>query len=255
LTITDSHSRFLLRCQAVSRPDYKQTRAWFELTFREYGLPLVIHTDNGSPFAGTGIGGLSRLSVWWIRLGILPERSRPAQPQDNARHERMHLTLKQETAQPPWRTLRRQQPAFDSFRQEYNHQRPHEALGNRPPAAVYQGSPRQFPSRLPALEYDIGVEVCRVRAHGQINWRGREIFLGEALSEQLVGLDALDERNWRIRLGPVVLGWLDTRTGKVMSRLARGAALGTAPPTPLCGDPQMPRRRLVVSPAALGLHE
>ena len=128
LTITDAHSRYLLRCHIVEKADTPHVAAIFDAAFREHGLLLVIHTDNGVPFASRAPGGLSRLSMRGVRLGIVPERSRPASPQDNGRHERMHSTLKQSTLQPPERTARRQQEAFDRFQHDYNHERPHEAL-------------------------------------------------------------------------------------------------------------------------------
>ena len=128
LTITDAHSRYLLRCQITPRADTIHVAAIFDAAFRQHGLPLVIHTDNGVPFASRAPGGLSRVSMRWVKLGIVPQRSRPASPQDNGRHERMHSTLKQATLQPPERNARRQQDAFDRFLHEYNHDRPHEAL-------------------------------------------------------------------------------------------------------------------------------
>jgi transposase InsO family protein len=127
LTISDASSRYLLRCQAVERTSFEHAQAVFEAAFREYGLPQVIHTDNGVPFASVAPGGLSRLSMWWVKLGIVPERSRPASPQENGRHERMHLTLKQATAQPPKATRREQERAFQQFQRNYNEERPHEA--------------------------------------------------------------------------------------------------------------------------------
>ena len=142
LTITDAHSRYLLRCHIVEKADTPHVAAIFDAAFREHGLPLVIHTDNGVPFASRAPGGLSRLSMRWVRLGIVPERSRPASPQDNGRHERMHSTLKQSTLAPPERTARRQQEAFDRFQHDYNHERPHQALDDKPPASCYAPSAR-----------------------------------------------------------------------------------------------------------------
>ena len=124
LTITDAHSRFLLRCQGLEQTGYEAARPIFEWAFREYGLPQGIRSDNGAPFASRGVAGLSRLSLWWIKLGIVPERIKPGHPQQNGRHERMHLTLKQQTAMPPAGTFRKQQQRFDAFRQEFNHLRP-----------------------------------------------------------------------------------------------------------------------------------
>jgi putative transposase len=136
LTISDAASRYLLRCQAVEQTGGVPVQAVFEAAFREFGLPAVIHTDNGAPFASVAPGGLSRLSMWWVKLGIMPERSRPASPQENGRHERMHLTLKQATAQPPQATRRAQEQAFQQFQRIYNEERPPEALHYRSPAST-----------------------------------------------------------------------------------------------------------------------
>ena len=152
LTISDTHTRYLLRCQAMDRTGGRFVRPLMEATFREYGLPARIRSDNGSPFASTGVGGLSRLSVWWLRLGITPERIAPGHPEQYGRHERLHRTLKQDTAQPPSRTPRAQQQAFDRFRRTYNEERPHEALGRATPASWYEPSLRSFPERLPERE-------------------------------------------------------------------------------------------------------
>jgi len=210
LTITDAHSRYLLRCQTGTDVKYEMVRGLFEATFREYGLPGAIRTDNGSPFASCGVSGLSRLSVWWLKLGIVPERIEPGKPQQNGRHERMHRTLKQETAAPPAQTLRGQQRRFERFRREFNEERPHEALGMLTPAAVYEVSSRAYPERLRDMEYPECVEVRRVKPNGAFNWKNRRVFLGEAFSRELVGLSELTDRYWRVQFGPAVLGVLDT---------------------------------------------
>jgi transposase InsO family protein len=172
LTITDAYSRYLFRCQITAKTDTIHVAAIFESAFREYGLPLVIHNDNGVPFASRAPGGLSRLSMQWVKLGILPERSRLGSPQDNGRHERMHSTLKQATLKPPERTPRRQQDAFDRFRQEYNHERPHEALGDATPADWYTPSCRQMPRRIPELEYGEEVILRRISQQGSLKMNG-----------------------------------------------------------------------------------
>jgi transposase InsO family protein len=153
LTISDAMSRFLVRCDGVTSPDEPTVRPIFESAFREFGLPNAMRSDNGPPFASTALGRLSRLSVWWIRLGIRLERIEPGHPEQNGRHERMHRTLKQETASPPEVNLSRQQRSFDRFRHRYNDERPHEALGQVTPASVYAPSPRPFPNKLPELDY------------------------------------------------------------------------------------------------------
>src|ERR1051325_10168818 len=177
LTITDAHSRYLLRCQITAKTDTVHVAAIFENTFREFGLPLVIHNDNGTPFASCAPGGLSRLSMLWVKLGIRPERSRVASPQDNGRHERMHLTLKQATLHPPERNRWRQQESFDRFRQEYNHERPHEALDDATPASRYTQSCRQMPRRIPELEYPEGTIVRRISQQGSLKMGNERTFI------------------------------------------------------------------------------
>lgn len=211
LTMTDAASRYLLRCQAVEKTDTAAVRAISEAAFREYGLPRAIRTDNGPPFATRGVAGLSRLSLCWMKLGIVPERIRPGHPEQNGRHERMHRTLAEETARPPQANRRRQQEAFDRFRQEYNEERPHEALGQRPPAALYSASPRAYPARVPEPEYDSGIEVRTVYPHGQFFWKGRDVFLGKVLAGERIGLEPIDDRYWCVCFGPFPIAWFDSR--------------------------------------------
>jgi transposase InsO family protein len=209
LTITDAASRYLLRCQIVERTDFVHAQAVFEAAFREFGMPDVIHTDNGVPFASVAPGGMSRLSMWFVRLGITPERSRPGSPQDNGRHERMHRTLKQATAAPPQPTARLQQKAFDEFCHEFNRHRPHQALGDLTPAACYQASPRAYPRRVPEIHYSDDLEIRRVSQQGSIRWRGQRTFISEVFRYEPLGLKPLDERWLRVFFGPVPLGWFD----------------------------------------------
>ena len=210
LTITDAHSRYLLRCQITAKTDTIHVAAIFDSAFREFGLPLVMHNDNGTPFASRAPGGLSRLSLPWVKLGIRPERSRLASPQDNGRHERMHSTLKQATLKPPERNPRRQQESFDRFRLEYNHERPHEALDDATPASGYTPSCRQMPRRLPELEYPEDVIVRRIAQHGDLKMNGERTFISEIFAYEWLGLRALDERYYEVMYGPVKLGFLDT---------------------------------------------
>src|SRR5215831_8109248 len=181
LTISDAFSRYLLRCQAVEKTDSMRIQAIFEAAFREYGMPEAIRTDNGAPFASTAIAGLSRLAVWGMKLGIVPERIEAGHPEQNGRHERMHRTLKQETAQPPAANRREQQRAMERFRQEYNQVRPHEALGMQTPAAVYEPSPRSYPARIPEPEYPHDMQVLHVKSQGQFRWKKQDVFLSEVL--------------------------------------------------------------------------
>jgi putative transposase len=210
LTITDAHSRYLLCCQIAAKTDTMHVEALFDHAFREYGMPAVIHTDNGAPFASRAPGGLSRLSMRWVRLGIIAERSRPASPQDNGRHERMHRTLKQETLRPPERNPRRQQEAFHAWRKIYNDERPHESLDYRTPASCYARSLRVFPRRVPEVEYDADVDVRRISEKGDLKWKGERTFVSETFAYEYVGLRANDERYYEVLYGPLVVGWLDT---------------------------------------------
>jgi transposase InsO family protein len=198
LTITDAHSRYLLRCQAVDAANLEQVKGIYTATFREYGLPFTIRTDNGPPFASRAIAGLSQLSVWLIKLGIVPERIQAGHPEQNGRHERMHLTLQAETAQPPEANRRAQQRRFDQFRHDYNEVRPHEALGQKPPSSQYQASPRTFPERLSEPDYPAAMQVRRVRPGGHFTWKHQDVFLTRALDGESIGLEPVDERYWLV---------------------------------------------------------
>ena len=209
LTISDAYSRYLIRCQALAKTTHELVKPLFEAAFIECGLPRAIRTDNGAPFATRALHGLSRLSVWWVKLGIVPERIEPGKPQQNGRHERMHRTLKQEATRPAQRTLRAQQRRFDQFRGEYNDERPHEALGGATPREHFRPSQRAYPLREPQVQYPEGTTVRRVRSNGEIKWRGRKLYLSEALVGELVGLEQVDDRYWSVLFGPVQLAWLD----------------------------------------------
>ena len=252
LTISDAFSRYLLRCQGLLRTGLEAAQPIFEAAFREYGLPWAIRSDNGAPFASRSVGGLSRLSVWWIRLGVRPERIEPGKPQQNGRHERMHLTLKQQTAQPPASTFARQQRRLDDFRREYNELRPHEALGMETPASLYVPSPRTFPARLAELEYCVGWQRRRVFSGGDFNWKNQPVFVSEVLRGETIGLEPLDDRHWRTYFGPVFLGVLDgyrsrVLTGAALRRLDRqrmqaGLTAATPPAAAPCAALQEPPR-------------
>jgi transposase InsO family protein len=187
LTITDGATRYLIEVRAV-RPDRVGVKEACERVFGEVGLPDALRSDNGPPFGSTGAGGLSQLSVWWLKLGIEPHYIPPASPQDNGRHERMHGTLKQHTSRPAAATIEEQQLRFDAFRQHYNAERPHEALGQVMPARDWRPSPRPMPSRVEEPWYDADHQVRRVRPAGTIKWAGKEIFIGEAFANEIVGL-------------------------------------------------------------------
>lgn len=207
LTISDAHSRMLLCCDILVKPDHDHVRPVFERVFRQYGLPLAIRTDNGPPFASVGAGGLSPLSVWWVKLEIMPERIKPGHPEQNGRHERMHRTLKQEAMNPPAATPQAQQERCNVFLSVYNTERPHEALGQVPPASLYVPSPRPYPEHLGDIQYPPLTEVRRVRSNGQIKWRGELVFVSEALIGELVGITE-DQNAWLVSFGPIPLGLL-----------------------------------------------
>ena len=209
LTITDACSRYLLRCRAVAKTDGVEAQAVFEAVFRECGLPEAIRTDNGPPFASRAPGGLSRLSMWWMRLGIRHERIEPGRPEQNGRHERMHQTLKEQTASPPEASLRRQQETFERFQREYNEERPHEALEYRTPASVYVASARAYPSRLPELEYPPEAQLRRISQQGSVKWKCGRAFVSEVLARQEVGLVEVEEDFLEVYYGGLFLGWLD----------------------------------------------
>lgn len=216
LTMSDAVSRYLLSCQALSGTTCREAYPVFEGVFLEHGLPLAIRTDNGPPFASRGIGGLTRLAVWWIRLGIIPQRIQLGRPDQNGRHERMHRTLKAEACKPPQADHGAQQATFDEFREEYNQERPHEALGDRPPAEFYVPSARPYPATLPELEYPAHFELRRVKRDGRLKWKGAWYYLNEALHRQTVGLVPVNDDRWEIHFGPVVLGVLDDHLGEIL---------------------------------------
>jgi len=216
LTMTDNYSRYVLECRALSHPTYEETQPWFEKAFRKYGIPEAIRTDNGSPFASVALGGLSRLSVWFIKLGIRPERIEPGHPEQNGRHERMHRTLKEETANPPKGDKQEQQEAFDRFVNHYNNERPHEALGQKPPASVYRPSWKPYPDRIPKVDYPGNVEVRHVRQNGEIKWKGEFIYVSESLAGEPVALKQKDEGIWEVRFSFHPLGLLDEWKNRIL---------------------------------------
>lgn len=214
LTVMDHHSRYLLGCQGLSGTGTAMARQYFTRLFREYGMPQRIRTDNGVPFASRAVGGLSRLSIWWIRLGIVPERIEPGKPQQNGRHERMHRTLKRATLRPVSTSLRAQQRRFDLFRQEYNHERPHEALGQTPPACHFQPSSRQYPKILPQPHYPDYFIVKQVRSSGIVYAHAGQVYISHLLGGERVGIEEVDDGIWDIYFGPVRLGSYDLRDQK-----------------------------------------
>jgi len=209
LTVQDQASRYLLRAVAVAGMDTAHVWAVLDAAFREFGLPWTMRSDNGPPFASTGAGGLSALSVRLIKAGVVPERIDPASPQQNGRLERLHLTLQQDTASPPAASLAGQARRLQAFVRVYNEERPHEALGLAVPASLYAPSPRRWSGRLRSPEYARGVVVRRARSNGEIRWRGELIYLTVALKGEPVGIEETEEGHWRVSYGPVLLGTID----------------------------------------------
>lgn len=214
LTVTDQFSRYILGCEAMAAIDEDQAREAMTAMFREYGLPGYMRSDNGPPFASTGLLGLTKLSVFWMRLGIIPERIRPAHPQDNGRHERMHRTLKRETTRPPRANLLQQQERFDGFVVEFNTERPHEALSMKRPAEVYTPSVRRLPSVLPDLTYPTHDDVVIINSRGCTWMSGRGyLYIGSALIGQAVGIREEDDGRVLFSFMDLDLGTFDPRLG------------------------------------------
>mgnify|MGYP002725719073 CR=1 FL=1 len=216
LTICDDFSRFLIVCQTQNSCAYKEARPVFERAFREYGVPDVIRSDNGSPFASASLTGLTRLSAWWARLGVLPERIDAGCPEQNGRHERMHRTLKQETTEPPGSTHRTQQRTFDDFRHMYNDERPHEALDMACPADLYYPAPRDYPERQDEQTYPDDVAVRRVGSGGTFKYDGATLYLTRLLKDELVGIEQTDRRYAKVHFNLVQLAWLDKYEEKML---------------------------------------
>jgi transposase InsO family protein len=206
LTLSDAYSRYLLRCQAMARTDTAHVWPVLEAAFREFGLPHRLRSDNGSPFASVGAGGLSRLAVKVIKAGVLPERIAPGKPQQNGRLERLHLTLLQDIAKPPARNLRAQLERLRRFQKLYNDERPHQALGNDTPAAHYAVSSRRFDGILREPSYGGDHAVRRVRHNGEIRWQGHTIYISAALIGEPVGLAENHNGGWTVSYGPIILG-------------------------------------------------
>jgi transposase InsO family protein len=214
LTITDGCSRFLLACRARRETGYEHARPVFEETFRKYGLPHQILTDSGPPFGSTALAGLSRLSIWWIKLGIHPVRIEPGHPEQNGRHERMHRTLAT-TTRPPAGNLAAQQRRFSQFISEYNEIRPHRALRLQVPADVYEPSTRPYPRATPEVEYDAHFEVRKVDAAGRISWHDRPLRISKVLRGESVGLEPFEDNLYRLYFGPVLLGVFNEQTWEI----------------------------------------
>jgi putative transposase len=238
LTLTDAHSRYLLRCQALARTDTEHVWPVLDAAFREFGLPDRMRSDNGSPFASRGAGGLSRLSVNLIKAGVTPERIAPGKPQQNGRHERMHLTLLQEVASPPASSMREQLKRLREFQRQYNDERPHQALENATPADCYQASARRFDGILREPQYNDDHDVRRVRHNGEIKLSGNMIYISAALVGEPIAL-AENEDGWTVSYGPIVLGTIAHRGDRLQQPKRQGCGLvGNAARSPQGPQPQ-----------------
>jgi putative transposase len=226
-TVTDGFSRYLISLAATGSTQYAECKPPLERAFREYGLPEVIRSDNGSPFASTGTTGLTALSVWWIKLGIRHERIDPGHPQQNGRHERFHLTLL-EAMRPPPPTRAAQARRFAAFVRDYNEERPHESLGQRMPASVYQPSSRALPKRLPEPDYPTEAAVRQIRSNGEMKWRGDFIHISSSLAGEAVAVEETEDGNWQVRFFDVPIGVVDQKTHK-LRRCASAAPQRTEP--------------------------
>lgn len=226
LTLSDAHSRYLLRCQAMARTDTDHVWPVLEAAFREFGLPQRLRSDNGSPFASCGAGGLSQLSVKVIKAGVMPERIAPGKPQQNGRLERLHLTLLRDVANPPARNLREQIARLRSFQRLYNDERPHQALNNDTPAAHYAASSRRFDGVLREPSYGGDQAIRRVRHNGEIRWQGNTIYITAALVGEPVGLTENDDGGWTVCYGPIELGIIAHRGDRLRKPEYRACGLG-----------------------------
>jgi transposase InsO family protein len=224
LTVTDAASRYLLRCQIVEKTDTLRVRGIFEAAFREYGLPLAMRTDNGPPFATRAIAGLSPLAVYLMKLDIVPERIAAGHPEQNGRHERMHRTLKAETANPAAAHARAQQKAFDHFKHIYNEQRPHQALAMKTPASCYTRSEREYPERLPEPEYDVSMQVRKVGPCGTFGWKAEKIFISETLAGERIGMELIENDIWLVYYAAFPIALFDSYQKSIRPLPAKEAA-------------------------------
>ena len=216
LTISDNFSRYLLGCKALQGPRYVPTKKYLEFMFREYGLPQAIRNDNGTPFAGKGIGGLSRLSIWFIQLGIIPERIKKGCPQENGRHERMHRTLKSDVLDIIGHNLKEQQKQFDIFRYDFNNNRPHESLNDQTPNEYYVKSNRPYVEHPHPPEYGFDYTVRQVRQSGEIKFCGQMFYVTELLAGLPVSLKEIADGIWQLQFSFYVLGSVDLRKNKII---------------------------------------
>lgn len=229
-TLTDGHTRYLLRCTSVKSKTTCDVWPIFESAFREYGLPFRVRSDNGPPFATTGAGRISSLSVLLIKAGVTPEWITPGKPQENGRHERMHLTLKNETASPPAESLNAQERLFRQFQHYYNNERPHEALNQQTPSSLYRASDRVWDGRLREPEYPDSYEKRKIGKSGLITWRGKELFLSETLYGEHAGIVEQPNGGFDVYYGPILLGHINLKNEFEKDKLIRRKANSAAVP-------------------------
>lgn len=215
-TLTDGASRFLLRCVRLNRNDTNHVWGVMYAAFREFGLPWYMRNDNGPPFATCGVGRFSELSIRLIKAGVTPEWIDPGKPQQNGRHERMHQTLKSETAMPPEQTLEMQEKKHQDFREYFNFTRPHEAIGQKTPGSIYVASKRKWDGILRSPEYGPEYVVRGVRHNGSIRWKGEEIYVGKTLTGEPIGLKEIEDDRFEVHYGPIILGAIDLNSEFIM---------------------------------------
>ena len=244
LTVCDMHSRYLLGCHAHEAISLSETKSHFTRLFHEYGLPQRIRTDNGVPFASNALARLSTLSVWWIKLGIYPEQIERGKPQQNGKHERMHRTLKKEATIPPEKNLPAQQRRFDAFRQEYNTERPHEALSMKAPSSVYVPSPRRMPKRLGHYDYPHHFEVRRVSRNSGIRWRARWVQVSQTLAEEYIGFEEIEDGIYNVHFCELLIGRFVEETMMIEDIIERVPVRQTVVE---CGNPKTRRKVLPMS--------
>jgi putative transposase len=234
LTVRDGFSRFVLRCDGFLARSATATQRRFACAFREYGLPERIRSDNGGPFASPALAGLSQLSVWWIRLGIMPERIAPGHPEQNGSHEQFHSVLKAETARPPAPNCAAQQQRFRRFCHVYNEERPHEALQDQPPAGHYEPSRRSMPARLPSVDYPGHMEVRLVSSNGCLSWKGAPLFVATPLAGEHVAFEEVGDGVWTMYFAAVALARYDERHRRLhpMAPFSAGRSASSAGSAP-----------------------
>jgi putative transposase len=221
LTVTDNYSRFLLGCQALPGTLLEPTKRALRRLFQQYGLPKRLRTDNGSPFAAATLGRLSQLSVWLLKLGVMPELTEPGKPQQNGKHERMHKTLKDETTKPPAGNGRAQQRKFNVFRREFNTLRPHEALDMNTPSQFYRVSTTPMPDKLLPMQYPDRFEQRLVSGNGGIRWHNHWVNVTSALVGEYVGLEEIDDGLWDVYFGVKKIGRLHERHMRIEDHMGK----------------------------------